>query len=130
MSPRDPYQEQVMNHYRNPRNYGELKEADAISKMENLSCGDEVTFYLKLDGQRVSRAQFTSRSCAICKASASMLTELATGKELGEVAKLGRDDVLRFFGGSIDPSRESCALLPLVTLKSALSKAGNSACDR
>jgi len=122
MTASDLYSEHVLDHYKNPRNYGVVEDADAVSKEENLSCGDEVTFYLKVAKDGRVRVQFTSRSCAICRASASMLTELASGRDLADVAALGRDDVLGLLGGSIDPVRERCALLPLVALKSAVSK--------
>ncbi|HYA21871.1 MAG TPA: iron-sulfur cluster assembly scaffold protein [Thermoproteota archaeon] len=116
------YTERVLDHYRNPRNCGEIEGADAVSKEQNSSCGDEVTFYLKIiDDERV-QVRFTSKSCAICRASASMLAELANGKKLSDVAALGREDMLRMFGGSMDPVREKCALLPLAAMKSAVSK--------
>jgi nitrogen fixation NifU-like protein len=122
MTASDLYSERILDHYRNPRNYGKVEDADVVSKEENLSCGDEVTLYLKLDDDGRVQVQFTSKSCAICMASASMLTELANGGRLADVAALGRDDVLRMFGGSMNPVRERCALLPLVALKSAVSK--------
>jgi nitrogen fixation NifU-like protein len=122
MSHKDPYGDKVLDHYRNPRNYGPIEGADAMSRGENESCGDEVTIYLKVSDNRLTDVRFTSRSCAICRASASMLTELAKGKKVSEAIGLGRDDVLNSFGGAISPARESCALLPLKALKSALSE--------
>jgi len=122
MSAQDPYRERVMDHYKNPRNYGAMQKADAVAKEENLSCGDEVTFYLRANDDGTLRVQFTSASCAICRASASMLSELADGKMISEIAKLERSDVLCPFEGSLDRAREGCALLPLVALKSALSE--------
>jgi nitrogen fixation NifU-like protein len=122
MTASDLYSERVLDHYRNPRNYGTVEGADVVSREENLSCGDEVTFYLKVDNDGRTQVRFTSKSCAICRASASMLTELANGRKLADVAALGRDDVLRMFGGSMDPVRERCALLPLAAMRSAVSK--------
>jgi nitrogen fixation NifU-like protein len=122
MTASDLYSESVLDHYRNPRNYGTVEGADAVSREEDLSCGDEVTFYLKVGDDGRVQIQFTSKSCAICRASASMLAELANGRKLADVAALGRNDVLRMFGGSMNPVRERCALLPLVALKSAVSK--------
>ncbi len=116
------YTERVLDHYKNPRNYGEIKDADAVSREENSSCGDEVTLYLKVGADGRVQVRFTSESCAICRASASMLTELANGKELSDLASLGREDMLKAFGGPMDPSREKCALLPLAALYSAVSK--------
>lgn len=116
------YRDKVLEHCREPKNYGVIEGADAISKGENKSCGDEVTIYLKVSGDRLTAVQFTSRSCAICRASASMLTELAKGKKVSEAEALDRTDVLNLFGGAIDPVRESCALLPLGAFKSALSE--------
>jgi len=67
MSGGDLYREHIFDHYKNPRNYGVLADADTVSEDANLSCGDEVEFYLKFDGNRISDIRFTSRSCAICK---------------------------------------------------------------
>lgn len=122
MKNRDPYRDKILEHYRRPVNYGAIEGADAVSKGENKSCGDEVTIYLKVSGDKLTEVHFTSRSCAICRASASMLTELVKGKNVSEAAALSRADVLNLLGGAIDPTRESCALLPLSALKSALSE--------
>jgi len=122
MNSRGLYRDKVLEHFRKPRNYGAIEGADATSKGENRSCGDEVTIYLKVSGDKLTAVQFTSRSCAICRASASMLTELAKGKKVSEAAALDRTDVLNLFGGTINPVREGCALLPLGALKSALSE--------
>lgn len=112
------YLENLLDHYKNPRNYGEMENPDIVAEDENLSCGDEVKFFVKLNGRVIEDIKFVSRSCAVCKASASMLTELVKGKTIDFVNSLTKKDILNFFGGSIDPSREKCALLPLRALQS------------
>lgn len=114
------YLENLLDHYRNPRNYGEMKNPDLVVEDANLSCGDEVKFFIKLDKNKniIEDIKFVSRSCAVCKASASMLTELVKGKPISFVNSLTKKDVFNFFGGSIDPSREKCALLPLKAIQS------------
>jgi len=120
MSSDSLYLENLLDHYRNPRNYGEIENPDLVVEDANLSCGDEVKFFIKLDENKkvIEDIKFVSRSCAVCKASASMLTELIKGKPISFVNSLTKKDILNFFGGSIDPSREKCALLPLKALQS------------
>ncbi|MBO3757762.1 MAG: iron-sulfur cluster assembly scaffold protein [Thermoproteota archaeon] len=114
------YLDNLLDHYRNPRNYGEIKNPDFVIEDANLSCGDEVKFFVKFDKNKnvIEDIKFVSRSCAVCKASASILTELVKGKPISFVNSLTKKDVLNFFGGRIDPSREKCALLPLRALQS------------
>lgn len=114
------YLENLLDHYRNPRNYGEMEHPDIVVEDANLSCGDEVKFFIKLDRSKnvIEDIKFISRSCAVCKASASMLTELVKGKTISFANSLTRKDILNFFGGRIDPAREKCALLPLKAIHS------------
>ena len=120
MSTGDLYRKHIFDHYKNPRNYGVIADADVVSKDANLSCGDEVLFHLKLDENKVSDIRFTSRSCAICKASASMLSEIVKGKDIESVRTLREEDVIALLGGPIDPQRQKCALLPLSAIKKGL----------
>ncbi len=80
----DLHKEIVLDHYRRPRNRGELQDADLVEHLLNPLCGDEVTVYARLQDGRVVEVSFTGRGCAISLASASMLTERLAGKSLEE----------------------------------------------
>lgn len=82
---RDLYTQVIMDHYKRPRNHGEIQDADIEEHLLNPLCGDEVTVYVKLDGDKVSDVRFTGRGCSISQASASMMTERLLGKSREEV---------------------------------------------
>lgn len=120
MTDKDPSKQRVLDHYKNPRNYGVISDADIVSKEAGLPCGDEVNFYLKLDNNRIIDIRFTSSSCAICKASASMLSEMIKGKEMDYVMNLQEKDLIDMFGMDLEPNRRKCALLPLLAIRSGI----------
>jgi nitrogen fixation NifU-like protein len=84
----DLYQEVILDHSRNPRNFGPAEEADRTARGNNPLCGDRVTVFLNLDGDEISDAQFDARGCAISLASASMMTEMIKGKSVAEAKAL------------------------------------------
>lgn len=84
----DLYQEILLDHYRKPRNTGEIEEAEITVRGSNPLCGDEITLYLKLEGERVSDVKFQGLGCAISQASCSMMTEKIKGKRLAELLDL------------------------------------------
>ncbi len=118
----DLYRDEILEHYRNPHNFGTLESPDAVHEGANPLCGDRITLMLGIgDGGTIDEVAFTGRGCAISQASASMLTDEIKGKQLTEVALLGRDDVLATLGVEISPARLKCALLSLETLRGAVS---------
>lgn len=114
------YRDFILDHYRNPRNAGRLEPADATYEDNNPLCGDKIRMDLKLHNGVIEDIKFAGRGCAISQASASLLTEEVKGKTVGEVAKIGKEDVLANLGIHISPARLKCALLGLKVLKSAL----------
>jgi nitrogen fixation protein NifU and related proteins len=84
----DLYQEVILDHSRNPRNFGPAEDADRTARGNNPLCGDRVTVFLNLDGDEISDAQFDARGCAISLASASMMTEMIKGKSIVEAKAL------------------------------------------
>jgi nitrogen fixation protein NifU and related proteins len=119
----DLYRDEILEHYRNPHNFGTLDEPDAVSEGANPLCGDRITLMLGInDDGAIEEVAFTGRGCAISQASASMLTDEIRGKRLEDVAQLGRDDVLENLGIEISPARLKCALLSLQTLRQALAE--------
>ena len=116
----DFYKEYILDHYRNPRNFGSLEAPDATAEDLNPLCGDRIRFDLQVDGDgRVSDVKFSGKGCAISQASASMLSESLRGERLEDVARLSHDVVLENVGIGISPARMKCAMLGLKVVKSA-----------
>ena len=137
------YRDIILDHYRNPRNKGDLDPAEISVSANNPLCGDEVTITARLsaDGQSVAALHFSGRGCSISQASASMMTEEIEGKPLGEALKLinkfkemmlaegeveGLGDLEALQGVKKYPVRIKCAVLPWNSLLQGLSdKAGS-----
>jgi nitrogen fixation protein NifU and related proteins len=115
------YQQNILDHYKNPRNFGVLEDADITHEEYNPLCGDRLTIQLKVGpDDRVEEVRFHGHGCAISQASASMLTEMVEGKTLDEVKAIGKDDILDALGIPIGPVRLKCALLSLKALKAGV----------
>ena len=134
---RELYQEVVLDHTKHPRNFRELKDATNVSTGHNPLCGDRVTVYVRMDGDRIVDTAFVGEGCAISKSSASLMTEAVKGKTREEAEALfdtfhamitgkekAREKVLGklavFEGVSEFPLRVKCASLAWHTLKAAL----------
>ena len=107
------YREEIMDHYNNPRNFGELKGADIRYSDYNPVCGDSVEIQLKMSNSQVEEAMFNGKGCAISQAAASMLTEYIRGKSLQQLLKVKSEDVLQLLKVNPGPVRIKCALLAL-----------------
>src|SRR2546430_8062774 len=118
------YRDYILDHYRNPRNYGKLANANAHAEDSNPLCGDQLAIDLHIEGDQVTEVRFKGRGCAISQASASMLSEMIEGKTVEEVVQLGKDDVLESLGIAISPARMKCAFLSLRVLHRSLALAG------
>ena len=137
------YQELILDHYRRPRNKGELEGASTSVIMKNPLCGDEVALHVKFDGDRVGDVRFSGRGCSISLASASMMTQLVKGKSAGEIEQLrdtfrgmvmgttsaDADEVVGTMGSlralsgvSRFPARVKCALLAWNALESVMAE--------
>ena len=135
------YREVILDHNRHPRNFGELEDADRIVEGVNPLCGDKMTLYVKLNGERVEDIRFKGTGCAISVASSSLMTEKAKGESISELETLfdqvhdmltvqdpeaGPDleqlDKLAALSGVREyPTRVKCASLAWHALKSAIS---------
>ncbi|HET9030950.1 MAG TPA: SUF system NifU family Fe-S cluster assembly protein [Candidatus Aquilonibacter sp.] len=116
----DFYRDFILDHYRNPRNFGTLEQATASAEDINPLCGDQIRMDLHVDESGVvNDVRFSGKGCAISQASASMLTEEIKGMKLEDVARLTKDIVLDNVGIGISPTRLKCATLGLRVLKSA-----------
>lgn len=116
----DFYRDYILDHYRNPRNFGHLDHPTVTAEDINPLCGDQIRIELAVDDAgKVKDVRFFGKGCAISQASASMLTESLKGMPLEEVAKLSKDVVLENVGIGISPTRMKCAMLGLRVAKSA-----------
>ena len=118
----DMYQENILDHYQNPRNVGNLPDADLTARENNPLCGDTIELFLKLDGdQRVADVRFQGHGCAISQSSISMLTEELKGKHLKELEALAtKEHIFELLGVPISHARIKCALLSMDVLLLAL----------
>lgn len=135
----DLYQEVILDHNKNPRNFREIENADKHADGNNPLCGDKLQVFLKMDGDRVEDVAFVGSGCAISKASASMMTQTVKGKTKEETEKIfdefhkmvtGKLDIetdennlgkLRIFAGVLEfPARVKCASLSWHTVNAAL----------
>lgn len=113
------YEEIILDHWRHPRNKGQLHHPTASAVEANPLCGDVVKMEVRVENGVVAEARFSGEGCAISLAAASLLTELITGKPVAEVERMKDEDFLSSLGGVVR-TRFSCALLPLRALRKAL----------
>lgn len=116
------YAEVILDNYRNPMNFGEIKDAEIKYRESNPLCGDEYEFHLKVNDGKIEDVKFSGDGCAISKASASLLSEKIKEKNLSEVKKMKFSDVVKILGIEVGVARIKCALLPLVTVQKGIQK--------
>ena len=117
----DLYRDEILEHYREPHNFGTLDEPSAVHEGHNPLCGDRITMMLIVDDAgNVADVAFSGRGCAISQASASLLTDEVKGRPVAEVEAMKNQDILDLLGIEISPARLKCALLSLDTLQHAL----------
>ena len=115
------YQENILDHYKNPRNFGKIQNASVHHHEYNPLCGDEIDLYLAFDkNKKIVDVKFYGHGCAISQASTSMLTEKIKGKSIDKLKKMTKEGILKMLGIPISPVRLKCALLPLDTLKNSI----------
>jgi len=113
------YSEKVIEHFRNPRNMGEIKDADGVGTVGNPICGDQMTIYIKVKNDRIVDIKFKTFGCAAAIATSSMITELAKGKTLEEAMKITRKDVADELDG-LPPIKMHCSNLAADALHAAI----------
>jgi nitrogen fixation NifU-like protein len=118
-----PYGATVLEHFRRPRNQRQLENPTVSRDGYNPLCGDRVRIELELDQSIIRAAAFTANACAICTASASLLTERVSGASVESAARLSDEEIVAALGGELPAARLTCAVLPLRTLQAALAGA-------
>lgn len=113
------YSEKVMEHFRNPRNMGEIPDADGVGNVGNPVCGDMMTIYIKVKDNRIDDIKFKTFGCGAAVATSSMITELAKGKTLEEAMKLTRANVADALDG-LPPVKMHCSNLAADGLHAAI----------
>ena len=111
--------ETILDHYQNPRNYGEMPEADISLQGGNPGCGDIVTLYLKFDGDTLEKISYTGEGCTISQAATSMLTEIAPGYTIEQIDALDYTMIEDLLSAELVKTRPKCSTLALDTLKIA-----------
>ncbi len=114
------YTKEVMEHFTNPRNVGEIENPDGFGKVGNPKCGDVMQITIKVgDGDTISQIKFKTLGCGAAIATSSMTTEMALGKSLEDAEKISRDDVARSLGG-LPEVKMHCSNLAVDALREAI----------
>ncbi len=113
------YSEKVLDHFRSPRNVGEIEDADGVGSVGNPVCGDMMSIYIKVKNDRIEDIKFKTFGCGAAIATTSMTTELAKGKTLDEAMTITRQDVADELGG-LPPVKMHCSNLAADALHEAI----------
>ena len=113
------YSEQVMDHFINPRNVGEIEDASGVGTVGNATCGDIMRMYLQVEDGIIKDVKFKTFGCGAAIATSSMATELVKGKSLEEALKLTNQAVVEALGG-LPPVKIHCSLLAEQAIKAAI----------
>ncbi|MGD0884452.1 MAG: Fe-S cluster assembly scaffold protein NifU [Thermodesulfovibrionales bacterium] len=113
------YSEKVMDHFANPRNVGEIPDADGVGTEGNPTCGDVMKISIKVEGGRIVDAKFKTFGCGAAIAVSSMVTEMVKGKTLEEALSISKEAVANELGG-LPPQKMHCSNLGADALKKAI----------
>ncbi|GAB4265350.1 MAG: Fe-S cluster assembly scaffold protein NifU [Thermoleophilia bacterium] len=113
------YSEQVMEHFRNPRNMGVIEDADGVGEVGNPTCGDMMRITIKVEDDRLADVKFQTLGCGAAVATSSMVTEMAKGKTLDEAMQISNKSVAESLGG-LPPNKMHCSNLAADGLHAAI----------
>ncbi len=113
------YSEEIIEHFKNPKNIGKIENADGIGKVGNVICGDVMWFYIKVKDNRIADVKFQTFGCVVAIAVSSILTEMAKGKALEEAIKMTNKDILKK-AGNVPPIKVHCSVLAAEGLHEAI----------
>lgn len=120
----DMYAEEILDHYRSPKNFGRLDKPDVKVRELNPLCGDQYEFQVKVSDGKITEVKFNGDGCAISTASASMLSEFIKGKKISELKKMEQRDLLSMLKIEVSPARLKCAMLAFDIVKKVAEEAG------
>lgn len=120
------YVQNILDHYKNPRNYGKIERPTVTQREANHSCGDVLELDLMIQDGKIESLQFRGQGCAISQATMSILGEEVIGMSVEKGFNISSKDIYEMLGIEISQRREKCALLSLLTLKNALALVKNS----
>ncbi len=113
------YNETVLDHFQNPRNTGEIENADGVGSAGNPNCGDVIKIFLKIENGILTNVKFKTFGCAAAIASSSMATELVMGKTIEEAENLTREDIANALNG-LPPKKMACSNIAPDAIKAAI----------
>jgi len=114
------HRQNILQHYKNPHNYGVLDDSSVSATATNSSCGDEVTVSLQIKDNIVREAKFQGAGCVISTATTSILTDYLKGKTIAEIQKIDRNKLMELLGIEVSPSRLKCLLIGLEATHKAI----------
>lgn len=121
----DIYSQNIIDHYKNPRNRGQLKDGNVAHNEVNYSCGDKLSVDLKIDNDTIADFKFSGGGCAISQAAMSMLGEIIINKKVDDVLAFSFINIKDILGVPVSERRSKCALLGLLTVQNAILKDEN-----
>jgi nitrogen fixation NifU-like protein len=117
----DLYREEILDHYKNPRNFGEVESPSSKVHEANASCGDTIEISVRVTGGMIEDIKFNGEGCALSVAATSMLTERIRGKSVEFLEELNEKYMLDLIGTDVSSGRMNCVLMPLRTIEKVLS---------
>ena len=119
VEPFGPYNPVVMDHFKHPRNMGEMEAPDGVGEATNPVCGDTMRLYIKVDKDRIVEVRFLTFGCGAAIAASSMLTEMIKGKSLDEALNVSDQDIVQALGG-LPPTKIHCSVLAEKAVQAAV----------
>jgi nitrogen fixation NifU-like protein len=116
----DLYAQNIMDHYRHPRNVGQLEHANAHQREANYTCGDSVEVWLNIQGGKIQDLKYRPEGCAISQAAISILSEAVMGKTVDATTAFTFSDLLKLLGVTVSQRRKKCSILGLLAVQNAI----------
>jgi len=116
----DLYRDLILDHWKNPHNFGKLKKPTVEIKEANPLCGDDIELQIVVKKEKITDVKFSGEGCALSQAGASILTDILKGKSLSQVKRITEEKFLKILGIRPNPARLKCVLLSFVAWQKAL----------
>lgn len=113
------YSKKIINHFKNPKNYGKMKKPDAVGQVGNKTCGDVMKLYLKIENNIIKDVSFETLGCLVAIANTSLLTTMIKGKTIEQALKIKKQDLVKKFG-KVPVLKIHCSFLAIEALKKAI----------